>query len=198
VWAVWREKVEGDLRFQADAVRTEDGSAYSLGHWGVRGVRHRREWSASRSPHRGAASYKTPHLRSQSAILLDLFRASLAPRRVPVRHGLEAGHEGGFGWSMVVPGMIRRRVFNTVDSEEDRYFLCMILGGRLLPKGIPQWGPWNSSRLHWWTEDHLTLLRDRKAGTAEELVAVTKEPRGVAPAQTVWIHKGLEDEARRL
>jgi hypothetical protein len=25
-----------------------------------------------------------------------------------------------------------------------------------------------------------------------------KEPTGVAPAQTVWIHQGLEDEARRL
>ena len=99
---------------------------------------------------------------------------------------------------MMVPGMIRRRVFNTVDSEEVRYFLCTILGGRLLPKGIPQWGPWDSSRLHWWTEDHLTLLRDRKVRTEEELEVVMKEPTGVAPAQTVWIHKGLEDEARRL
>jgi hypothetical protein len=52
--------------------------------------------------------------------------------------------------------------------------------------------------LHWWTEDYLTLLRDRKVRTAEELEAVTKEPMGVAPTQTVWIHKGLEDEARRL
>jgi len=25
-----------------------------------------------------------------------------------------------------------------------------------------------------------------------------KEPMGVAPARTVWIHKVLEDEARRL
>jgi len=34
-------------------------------------------------------------------MLLDfLFRASLALRRVPVRQGLKAGHEGGLGWSI--------------------------------------------------------------------------------------------------
>jgi hypothetical protein len=83
-------------------------------------------------------------------------------------------------------------------DSEDRYFLATVLWGRLHPNGIPQWGPWDSSRLHWWTEDYLTLLRDRKVRTAEKLEAVMKEPMGVAPTWTVWIHKSLEDEARRL
>ncbi len=35
-----------------------------------------------------------------------------------------------------------------------RFFLATILGGRLHPNGIPEWGPWEASRLHWWPEDH--------------------------------------------
>jgi hypothetical protein len=80
----------------------------------------------------------------------------------------------------------------------NRFFRSTILGGRLLPNGIPQWGPWDSSRLHWWTEDYCTLLRDRKVQTAEELDAVMKEPTGVAPTRNIWIHESLEDEARRM
>ncbi len=33
-----------------------------------------------------------------------------------------------------------------------------ILGGRMHPDSVPEWGPWEASRLHWWPEDHLDLI----------------------------------------
>jgi hypothetical protein len=84
----------------------------------------------------------------------------------------------------------------------DRFFLATVLGGRLHPNGIPEWGPWEGSRLHWWPEDRLELIltttRERKVRTAEELEAAIKEPMTVAPTRDIWIHESLEDEARRL
>ena len=44
----------------------------------------------------------------------------------------------------------------------------------------------------------LTTTRDRKVRTAEELEAAIEEPMKVAPTRNVWIHEGLEDQARRL
>jgi hypothetical protein len=86
-------------------------------------------------------------------------------------------------------------------GASDRFFLAAVLGGRLHPDGIPEWGSWDSSRLHWWSEDHpnliLTITRERKVRTAEELEAAMKEPMGVAPTRNVWIHENLEDEASR-
>jgi hypothetical protein len=56
--------------------------------------------------------------------------------------------------------------------------------------------------LDWWPEDHLDKILlttgERKIRTREELDAVMKEPRGVAPTRNVWIHESLEDDARRL
>jgi hypothetical protein len=82
------------------------------------------------------------------------------------------------------------------------FFLATILGGRLHPNGVPEWGPWEGSRLHWWPEDHLDKILSttgaRKVRTTEELEAAIKEPMGVAPTRNVWIHESLEDEARRL
>ncbi len=86
--------------------------------------------------------------------------------------------------------------------NHNHFFLATILGGRLHPNGIPEWGPWDSSRLHWWPEDHLDLVLsttgERKVQTTEELHAVMNEPMRVAPTRNVWIHESLEDETRRL
>jgi len=87
-------------------------------------------------------------------------------------------------------------------GASDRFFLATILGGRLHPDDVPDWGPWESSRLHCWTEDHLDLIlgttRERRLRTKEEVSAEVREPKGVAPTRNVWIHESLEDEARRL
>ncbi len=86
--------------------------------------------------------------------------------------------------------------------NHNHFFLATILGGRLHPNGMPEWGPWDSSRLHWWPQDHLDLVlpttEERKVQTTEELDAVMKEPMRAAPTRNVWIHQRLEDEARRL
>ena len=88
------------------------------------------------------------------------------------------------------------------DGASDRFFLATVMGGRLHLDGIPDWGPWEASRLHWWPEDHLDLVltttRERKVRTPEELEAAIQEPMNVAPTRNVWIHESLEDEARRL
>jgi hypothetical protein len=42
-----------------------------------------------------------------------------------------------------------RRVVHSM-GPSDRFFSATILGGRLHPDGIPEWGPWEASRLHWW------------------------------------------------
>jgi hypothetical protein len=67
----------------------------------------------------------------------------------------------------------------------DRFFGGTIVGGRLHPNGIPESGPWESSRLHWWPEDHLDLIlsttRQRNIRPMEELDAATKEPMGSVP-----------------
>jgi hypothetical protein len=84
----------------------------------------------------------------------------------------------------------------------DRFFLATILGGRLHPNGITEWGPWKASRLHWWPEDHLDLVltttRERKVRAKDELDAVVKEARGITPTRNVWIHESVKDEARQL
>jgi hypothetical protein len=88
-------------------------------------------------------------------------------------------------------------------ASSDRYFPATILGGRLHVRGLPDWGPWNLSRLEWADEAFVDMLVGidpiyRKAGSREELEAVMKEPRGVSPTREVWIHESLVDEARRL
>jgi hypothetical protein len=92
-------------------------------------------------------------------------------------------------------------LFRILMSSE-RFFPVTILGGRLHIRGIPEWLPWESSRLEFWPESDLDRIipatGDRKVRTAEELQAVMQEPRGPAPTRKVWIYEGLEDEARRL
>lgn len=46
----------------------------------------------------------------------------------------------------------------------DRFFLATVMGGRLHPNGIPDWGPWEASRLHWWSEGHLDKISRHNRG----------------------------------
>jgi len=87
-------------------------------------------------------------------------------------------------------------------TPSDRYFPATILGGHLHVRGIPDWGPWNPSRLEWADEEFVDMLlskdqADRKARTREELEAIMKEPKR-APSREVWMHESLVDDARRL
>ena len=70
-------------------------------------------------------------------------------------------------------------------ASSDRYFPATILGGRLHVRGIPDWGPWNPSRLEWEPEEYVEIMietmRARKLRTLKELEAIMKEPRGPAP-----------------
>ncbi len=91
----------------------------------------------------------------------------------------------------------------------DRFFLATVLGGRLHVQGVPDWGPWDSSRLEYFTESYIETesyidpglvgaAGDRKVRTLEELDAAIEEPMRVAPTRNVWIHESLEDKAGRL
>ncbi len=64
-----------------------------------------------------------------------------------------------------------RGVLAVAMNPSSRFFLATILGGRLHPNGIPEWGLWEASRLRWWPEDHLDLVltttRERKVRTTE-------------------------------
>ena len=87
-------------------------------------------------------------------------------------------------------------------ASSDRYLPATILGGHLHVRGLPDWGPWNPSRLEWDDEAFVDILlstrqADRKVRTREELEAVMKEPKR-APTREVWMHESLVDEAHRL
>jgi hypothetical protein len=87
-------------------------------------------------------------------------------------------------------------------TSSGRFFPATILGGHLHVRGIPDWGPWNPSRLEWADEAFVDMLlskdqADRKARTREELEAIMKEPKR-APTREVWMHESLVDEAHRL
>lgn len=88
-------------------------------------------------------------------------------------------------------------------SAAERFFPATVMGGRLHVIGVPDGGPWDSSRLDWWPEEHLDLILVRgdygtKVHAIEELEAALKAPMKVAPTRRVWIHESLEDDARRL
>ena len=88
-------------------------------------------------------------------------------------------------------------------SLRNRFFAAVVLAGRLHVRGIHDRDPWEPSRLEWATEleidpNLVVAAGDRKIGTREELERVLREPSGVAPAQFVWIHESLVDEARRV
>ncbi len=95
-----------------------------------------------------------------------------------------------------------RGVSTVTMNLSSRFFLATILGGRLHPDGIPDWGPGMPRACIGGPEDLLDLILpttgERKVRTTEELEAAIKEPRGVAPTRNIWIHESLEDEARRL
>lgn len=81
----------------------------------------------------------------------------------------------------------------------DRFFPVTLLGGHLHPRDIAHKGRWDSRRLEQRTEAEIMLFPgDRIIRTKEELEATFREPDGVTPARTLWIHEDLDDEVRRL
>ena len=88
-------------------------------------------------------------------------------------------------------------------DQSDRFFSATVLGGRLHVDGVPERGPWDSTRLDRFTEEYITpglvtVAGDRIVRTLAELEEVLNAPRRQAPTRRVWIHERLEDEARRL
>lgn len=87
-------------------------------------------------------------------------------------------------------------------TPSDRFFAATILGVHLHVRGIPDWGPWDPSRLEWRNKEFVDMILseitgDRKVRTRDELDAAMKEP-GTSPTRYLWIHESLVDEARRL
>jgi len=75
-----------------------------------------------------------------------------------------------------------------INAMPERFFRAVIVGSRLRPNGIPAWGPWDASRLHWWTEGQLELnlktIGYSKVRTKDDLEAALTEPPGVTPPRT--------------
>lgn len=85
-----------------------------------------------------------------------------------------------------------------VDVTE-RFFATILLRQAIHVKGIPAWGPWDSTRLSWAPENYLRKAGDPIVRTSAELEAAVKEPVGDAPlARTVWVHESLENDVKAL
>jgi hypothetical protein len=87
-------------------------------------------------------------------------------------------------------------------TSPDRFFAATILDGCLYVDGVPDWGPWDSSRLDRFTKYEIEpglveVAGDRVVRTVAELEEVLKAPTGQTPTLRVWIHESLEGEARR-
>jgi hypothetical protein len=88
-------------------------------------------------------------------------------------------------------------------TSSDRHFPATILGVHLHVRGIPDWGPWDPSRLEWKDEAYVDMILseiigDRKTRTREELDAAMRVPMGTSPTRYLWLHESLEEVARRL
>ena len=88
-------------------------------------------------------------------------------------------------------------------TSSDRFFPAAILGGRMHVRGIPDWGPWDPTRLEWHTEGEIDpglvpAAGDRKVRTPAELEAIMQAPARPTPTQFVWVHESLVDEVRQL
>ncbi len=84
-----------------------------------------------------------------------------------------------------------------------RFFAATVLRGCLHVDGVPERGPWDSSRLDRFTEYEIApglvmAARDRIAHTLTELIETLGAPTGHAPMRRIWIHESLEDGARRV
>jgi hypothetical protein len=84
----------------------------------------------------------------------------------------------------------------------DRFF-AVLVGEYVHVWGIPTWGPWDRSRLHFWDEPSLDLslqvsTADCKIWTRADLDAAMREFREASPPRTLWIHESLADDVRRL
>lgn len=85
----------------------------------------------------------------------------------------------------------------------DRFFATMLAGNFIHVQGIPAWGPWDQSRLHFCDEPSLDLnlklaATDRKIRTRAELEAAIEEFREAGAPGTLWVHETLADDLRQL
>jgi hypothetical protein len=99
--------------------------------------------------------------------------------------------------------MLRRIEYISGLVSPDRFFSATIFGRRFHIQGVLDWGPWDSSRLKYFTESYIDpglvgAAGDRKVRTKGELEAAIKEPMKVAPTRNVWIHESLVDEVPRV
>jgi hypothetical protein len=63
-------------------------------------------------------------------------------------------------------------------TPADRFFAATVLGGRLHVRDVPDRGPWDSSRIEYFTESYIDprlvgVAGDRKARALEELEALS-------------------------
>ncbi len=84
-----------------------------------------------------------------------------------------------------------------------RFFAAAVVAGRLHVRGIPEWGPWDSTKLEWAAEleiDPCLVVEsgDRKVRTLEELREIINATMAEAATRFVWIHQSLGDEVHRL
>ena len=84
-----------------------------------------------------------------------------------------------------------------------RFFAAAVVAGRLHVRGVPDWGPWDSTKLEWAAEleiDPYLVVEagDRKVRTLEELREIINATMAEAGTRFVWIHHSLGDEVQRL
>ena len=88
-------------------------------------------------------------------------------------------------------------------TSSDRFLAAAILGGRMHVRGIPDWGPWDPTRLEWHTEAEIKpglvpAAGDGMVRTNAELETITQAPARPSPTRFVWIHESLVSEVRQL
>jgi hypothetical protein len=76
----------------------------------------------------------------------------------------------------------------------------MVLGARLLVRGIPPWGPWDRGRLDYRVRSDISPWLNTRAG--DRMVCTMLHLEGTlttpAPVRIVWISENLEMEARKV
>ncbi len=87
----------------------------------------------------------------------------------------------------------------------ERFFAVSFVGEYVHVWGIPAWGPWNASSLHFSDEPTLDLSLkfasmdgERKIRTWSEIDAAIREFQEVSTPRTLWVPERLMDDVRRL